>query len=661
MSRSASVLSLVIAAVVAAVSAAAALAAGKDDGFKTSRPAMLTAVKSGVVITPLLTVGDTLGNGYRFEAIPDGISVDTEKKKVDLFVNHETAKVPFPYVTAGPTAANSENDFDNAQVSHLVLNGQTAGVLDGSFVIPSSAGYQRFCSNFLATKEQGFDRDVLFTNEETPDDVLRQQASWPPALADPAQKEAGVVVALDMKTGSSNPIYGMGRLNHENAVAIPGYEENVVFTGDDTFTSGPLFQSGTPPTQTNVPGLGNVPSQSQLYSYIAKDTKSLLADEGDLWAFVSDTPGVKNYYDVTPGSGKVVTGHFIKVPKDIATGHKADGSELKAADKGYPLPPTNGSWQTDLRTSPAVGIDGPQWVLEYWSDLNNVFQFVRIEDIAYEKRGGKENRNVVYIVDSGRGRTEAQSLDTPNFKSTNGRVWKMVLDKNDPTKVTSLTVFVEGDDNPVKTVGEVHQPDNIESTKDGILLEEDPGSSQQFTAAEQVSDAARATTARIWFVPFADNGSAGTPEIVAKVDQSSDGTAGYDVDGRPNGNWGAWESSGIVDASKAFGKGAFLVNVQAHTLWVEKANGPDLVAPAGPDWTFKREGGQLLLLRLPTADGGKHDGNDDQGNQHGDEGDDHGNKNDRGDRDHGKKHGHGDRDHGKKDGHGDRDHGHGDD
>ena len=56
----------------------------------------------------------------------------------------------------------------------------------------------------------------------------------------------------------------------------------------------------------------------------------------------------------------------------------------------------------------------------------------------------------------------------------------MVLDKRDPTKVTSLTVQVEGDDNPVKTLGEVHQPDNLESTPTGLLITEDPGSSQQF-------------------------------------------------------------------------------------------------------------------------------------------------------------------------------------
>ena len=576
-----------LAAALAASVTAAAPASDNSSGFKTEQPSMLTAARTGVEVTPLLTVGDVLSSGYRFEAIPDGISVRTRGQgRVDLFVNHETSKVPFPYNATAPTAANGENDFDNAQVSRLILNQQSAGVLNGSFVIESSSGYQRFCSNYLATEKEGFDREIFFTNEESPDYVYRQEASWPPTPGSPEEEEAGLVVALDVRTGKHHPIYGMGRHNHENNVPIPGYGHPVVFSGDDTFTSGPL----TDPLNTSAK---LAPAQSQLYSYIAPGTDELLADEGDLWAFVSDTPGVRNYYDVAPGSGTVVSGHFVKVPKDIATGKNADGSELKAADKGYPLPPTDGSWQLDLRfatVAPGPGIDGPQWVLEYWSDLNNVFQFVRVEDIAYDKRSGMEN--VVYIVDSGRGRTAAQSLDT-NFRSTNGRVWKMVLDKNDPTKVTSLAVLVEGDDNPVKTLGEVHQPDNIETTQTGLLLTEDPGSSQQFTPAQIAADPANATTARLWYVPFT-----GAPEVVLKVDQSADGGP-TDVDGRPPGNWGAWESSGIVDASAAFGPGAFLINVQAHTLLVEKAPGDDNNGDGQPDFTYKREGGQLALIRIP--------------------------------------------------------------
>ena len=558
-----------------------ALAGDNNSGFQTQRASMLTAAKSGVTVTPLLTVGDVLNSGYRFEAIPDGIAVRPRGNgRVDLYVNHETAKVPFPYNVAAPTAANGENDFDNAQVSRLVLNQHSAGVLSGSFAITSSEGYQRFCSSYLATAKEGFDREILFTNEESLDYVYRQEASWPPAIGDPAEEQVGLVVALDVRTGKHGPIYGMGRLNHENAVAIPGHDDLVVLTGDDTFTSGPL---------TGVFPAGAVPAQSQVYSYIAPDTDALLADEGDLWAFVSDTPGVKNYYDVLPGSGSVVTGHFIKVPKNIATGKNPDGSEIRAADVGFPLPPNNGSWQRDNRGLPLTGLDGPQWVLEYWSDTNNVFQFVRIEDIAYDKRPGMEN--VVYLVDSGRGLTPTSTLDTP-FRSTNGRVWKMVLDPADPTVVTSLTVFVEGDDNPVKTLNEVHQPDNIESTANGLLLTEDPGSSQQFPVG---STDPNATTARLWFVPFA-----GAPEVVVTVDQSADGGP-TDVDGRAVGNQGAWESSGIVDASSAFGPGAFLITVQAHTLWVEKAPGDDNNGDGEPDFTYKREGGQLALLRIPGA------------------------------------------------------------
>lgn len=559
------------------------LAAAADQattgGYLTAQPAMLTAVAPGVKVVPLLTVGDVLPNGFRFESIPDGIAVEARGGGLyDIYVNHETAKVPFPYNTAAPTAANGENDFDNAQVSRLVFSVPAQGFVGGSFAIDSSSGYQRFCSSYLATSREGFTRNVYLTNEESPDYVLRQTNSWPPALNDPAQREIGLVVALDTKTGLHRPLYGMGRLNHENALPVPGYGYPVVFTGDDTFTSGPL---------TGVFATGAVPAQAQLYSYIAPSTESFLKDEGELWAFVSDTPGVRHYYDVLPGSGTSVTGHFIKVPKMIATGLKPDGTEVKAADFGYPLPPTDGSWQRDPRSVAPLGIDGPQWVLEYWSDINNVFQFVRIEDMAYDKRPGMGN--VVYIVDSGRGRTASQSLDTPNFRSTNGRVWKMVLDPTNPTVVTSLTVFVEGDDNPVKTYDEVHQPDNIESVSTGVLLTEDPGSSQQF-AITDTSPAA--TTARLWYVPFS-----GAPQVVARVDQSADGGP-TDVDGRPNANLGAWESSGIIDVSETFGQVAFLINVQAHTLWVDRAPGDDNNGDGQPDFTYKREGGQLLLITL---------------------------------------------------------------
>jgi hypothetical protein len=483
-------------------------------------------------------------------------------------VTHETSVVPFPYTPANPTEANSQNDFDNAQLSWLRLNPTTGGVLAADMVVTSDENYQRFCSSYLATAAEGFDRPLLFLNEEAVDWVNREGKAWPATVGADEARQAGVVVAYDPATGQNRPIWGMGRHNHENSVAIPGFNKVVVLSGDDTFT--------------------NNPSQSQLYSYIAKDADAVWEDKGRLMAFVSDDPAYQRYEDFAPGDSASISGKFVPVPKLIATGRNPDGTELMAADVPaehggpYPLPPNDGSWQ---RGPGGNGIDGPQWVLEYWARQNGVFRFVRVEDIAYDKRPGRSN--VVYVVDSGRGTTGPAA----DGKSTNGRIFELVLDPKNERKVTSMRVFIEGDDRPVKDPDRIHQPDNIETTVNGLYVTEDPGSSQQFPFGS--TDAA-ATTARIW----QHNLATGTNRVVLRVDQSADeGPTDVDAAATP-GNLGAWESSGIVDASAVFGPGAFLVDVQASTLWVEKAPGDDNVAPAGPDFTYKRSGGQLLLVRI---------------------------------------------------------------
>ena len=134
-------------------------------GFKTSQPAMITPVAPGVAVNPIINVGESVG-GYTFDSIPDGISLaalhggNKHKLKehgghqVALWLNHELSLVPFPIRTP---PALTESDEKNAELSELILDREGAGVLSGRFVIPSSANYQRFCSNFLATKKQGFE------------------------------------------------------------------------------------------------------------------------------------------------------------------------------------------------------------------------------------------------------------------------------------------------------------------------------------------------------------------------------------------------------------------------------------------------------------------------------------------------------------------------
>jgi hypothetical protein len=542
-----------LAVLVAAVATFAAAAAGSGTpGFKTAQGPMIDPAAEGVSYEPLITVGDKIGD-YMFESIPDGISIgDGQRDTLDVYVNHETSTVPFPFT--GSTGVGF-NDFTNSLVSKLAMTA-TGHIRSGSYAITSDQNYQRFCSNFLATRQHGFERPLLLTNEEGIDWVNRTGAAWPATIGSPAARQIGTVVAIDEKTGENRPIWGMGRHNHENSVAIPGYRHPVVLSGDDSFVSNP--------------------AQAQLYSYIAKNGEAVWKDEGDLYAFVAN--GVDDYYDFPVGSTASVTGKFVKVPKDIATGRMPDGRDMMAADKGYPAPPSDGTWQRDPVSG--LGVDGPQWVLEHWGDTQpeKVFQFVRVEDIAYDRK----QSNVIYVVDSGRGATSAGGNA---FTSTNGRIWKLVLDKKDPTKVTSFSLLIEGDDKPVKAIDEIHQPDNMESTENSLLFTEDPGSSQQFPFGS--TDPA-ATTARVWQYDLAT----GAMRVVARVNQSADeGPTDKDAAGR--GNLGAWESSGIVDASKLFGPGAFLIDVQAGTLVIDEEVRGTL--------TYQRDGGQLGLLRIPGA------------------------------------------------------------
>jgi hypothetical protein len=560
----------VAAAATALVVAATATADNdKKEGFRTSIAPMLIGMAPGSSVEPLISTGDTIGS-YMFESIPDGVAVRKDGNRAELFVNHETSRVPFPYNPNTPTESNSQNDFVNAQLSRLVI-GKEGGIVQSSLAITSAENWQRFCSNYLPTRSEGFNRPLVLTNEEGIDWVKRTGRAFPALQGQDDARQIGTVVAHDAKSGETRPIWGMGRHNHENSVAIPGYGKPVVLSGDDAFNQ--------------------VVPQSQVYSYIARDARAVWNDEGTLYAFVSDDPTINDYYDFNLSDTRSVTGKFVPVPKNIATGRNPDGTDMVSSDVGYPAPPSDGTWQQDPNVFPPPGvqrpgIDGPQWVLEHWGDIQEkqVFQFLRIEDIAYDKRPGMSN--VVYLVDSGRGLAGPVAED----KSTNGRVWKMVLDPLDPTVVRSLSILIEGDDNEVKHPGEIHQPDNIESTRHGLLITEDPGSQQQFAPG-----APNATTARIMGYPF----STGVAVPVARVDQSLDEAPGYDVDAAGPGLLGAWESSGIVDASDQLGPGAFLVTVQAHTLWVAKRPGDDNTGPPGPDFTDKREGGQLVVLRLP--------------------------------------------------------------
>jgi hypothetical protein len=472
-----------------------------DAPFLTSEPAFITLIGPGTV-TAIISSGETLGD-FTFEGIPDGIGIapGPSENTVDVFVNHEQTTVPF----------FGEADFQDASVSKLTLDTSSAAVLAASVALPPEAGFLRFCSAFMAGPEEGFSRYTFFTGEETDDIVdVPTGAPYGPDVALGEQRQGGYAVILDAESGEFIQVAGMGRLNHENTVVVPGgWNQFAMLTTDDTFSA---------------------PS-SQLYMYLANHESQIWEDQGSLWAFrvtrTGEGPvdptnpfnGANDYLDIQLGDDW--QGQFIRVPKEIARG------------------------ETGL---------APQDALEQWSNENNVFQFIRLEDLAYDKN----NPRVVYVADTGASRVvpdpeTGRMLRGPGGTvglADHGRIFRFVFNEKNPRKVDSFSVFADGDG--PEAIG-FTSPDNMDTSANSLMVQEDTDN------------------AKIWHYDFGSE----SWSVVATVN---------DPDG---------ESSGIVDASKWFGEGSWLLDVQAHGSNVKEEQVGDVL--------YKRESGQLLLMVLPDS------------------------------------------------------------
>jgi hypothetical protein len=270
---------------------------------------------------------------------------------------------------------------------------------------------------------------------------------------------------------------------------------------------------------------------------LTRNWKQFQKDESTLWAFrVTGTGGspidpadpfngANDYLDMAPGDDW--TGEFIRVPEDVARGTTAQA---------------------------------PQDALEDWSNANNVFQFVRVEDIDYDQN----NERVLYfadtgntrLIDPGTGRLYRAPSGTPGTSDTVGRMFKMVLNRKDPTVVDSFSILVDA-----AAIG-MRSPDNVGTSRKSLMVQED------------------ASNAKVWRYSFAS----GTWTHVATANQP---TA---------------ETSGIVDVSRWFGKGWWALDVQSHTNQMEFGTfvwpGPG-GPPVGSTYVSRRENGQLLLMQIP--------------------------------------------------------------
>ena len=497
-----------ITALTAALALAIALPASAlgDHGFPNPAPYVaLTAAAAGGQIVPLINSGDMYGD-VTFEGIPDGIGVVPGEGTVDMYVAHEQSHVPF-----GGFA-----DFQDSSVSRVTVDVEHQQVTGLEVALSPDLGFIRFCSAFMAGPAQGFGDYTFLVNEESNDII--DVVPGAPYGADQSvapYRQAGYTAALNTSDGSVTTLSRMGRHNHENAVVVPGgWKKTAVLSGDDTF---------------------NAPS-SQLYLNTANDPDHFLSDKGQMWAFqvTATNEGAVDPYDpfnhandyLDISGSEEFSGRFIHVPTDIARG---------------------------------VTDEPPQTALENWSNENNVFQFIRVEDLAYDP----DDPRTVYFADTGTSRL-AEDPDTGRLErlaaggtTSNGRIFKMVLNAKDPRIVDSLGIFLEAG-----SIG-MRNPDNLDVGHNSIMVQEDPPSG-----------------AKVWRYDLA----AGTWTHVGTATQT---TA---------------ETSGIVDVSEWFGPGWWALDVQSH---INKTVGDGTLTYVTPitgteiQYRERREDGQLLLMQIP--------------------------------------------------------------
>ncbi|MBD0832647.1 PhoX family protein [Aestuariibaculum sediminum] len=200
-----------------------------------------------------------------------------------------------------------------------------------------------------------------------------------------------------------------------------------------------------------------------------------------------------------------------------------------------------------------------------------VMGFSRLEDIDW-RRGSEANNRELYFCVTGRKRPSLEGLGTQY-----GRVYKVVLNENDPTQPGTITCILDGDKND-GIAKMFHSPDNILATENYLYIQEDPNgyfdgpNRQHFAQLYQY------------------NLNTGELKTVLECDQTAAEAAGY---GTTNSTW---ELTGMIDVSDVVNKeGTFLLITQNHG-W-EPADGSSFTDPnANPDLENRKEGSVLYLI-----------------------------------------------------------------
>jgi hypothetical protein len=485
--------------------------------------------------------------------IPDGLGVERVGKGqrrrggfgVRVMMTHEFAQEVSTQPRVGRPAQRgafaTELRLDRAGSVISARRAFDTVYQDSTLVGPAAAAdnatpaFTRWCSAFLATKRVGFDRSIFFANEET----------------GPTSGSAGGDTKAFSPLGSQsvaifdNEAHALSRLGHfprENTVVMRGTGKRTVIL---------ITEDG--PRSTD----------SQLYLYVGRKDRSSSdplrrngLDNGKLYAFASD--GARDNENQLL-EGDQVPGHWVEIP--------------------------NAATLTDVATEQAL-------------DAAGAFGFVRLEDGAFRPNAKRE-----FWFNATGDQAKVDESD-PHFNEL-GRLYRLRFDDtSDPLAGATLTQAYNADTLTAAQDGPV-SPDNLDVTNRFAMINEDGTAGA--SAADRAAGTDLTTGSRddmdrrdrdgsIWRLPLATTGDPATfqrvAELVGRDEGGRDGVKTVDEHGN---RAGVWETSGIVDAHRAFGRDTFLFDVQAHA---------PTAAPDGKPVTGE-DGQLLLLLREGTHPGAK--------------------------------------------------------
>lgn len=211
-------------------------------------------------------------------------------------------------------------------------------------------------------------------------------------------------------------------------------------------------------------------------------------------------------------------------------------------------------------------------LLDTEAKSKGVMGFSRLEDIDW-RRGSAANNREVYLAVTGRDKPDLIGKGTRS-----GRVYKVVLNENDPTGAGKITCVLDGDKEGGKAEA-FHSPDNILVTENYAYIQEDPNGIQDFKPAA-------AHYARLYQYDL----NSGALKAVLECDQVAAAAQGYGPEDR------TWEITGMIDISDIIGVDETFILITQNHGW-EKTDGTPFTDPnANPNMADSRKEGSMMYI-----------------------------------------------------------------